>query len=50
MRVDLDDFDFPKGSIGDTIDGITYRFAKIDDIPEIMQCTNDKVQVTLFAE
>lgn len=41
MRVDLDDFDFPKGSIGDTIDGITYRFAKIDDIPEIMQCTND---------
>ena len=35
MRADLDAVKFPSESIGDTIDGITYRFATISDIPKI---------------
>lgn len=41
MRVDLDKVDFPSESIGDNIDGITYRFATINDIPKIIKCTDD---------
>ena len=41
MRADLDKINFPQDSIGDTIDGITYRFANIYDIPQIIKCTND---------
>ena len=41
MRADLDKVDFPSESIGDNIDGITYRFATINDIPKIIKCTDD---------
>ncbi len=41
MRVLLEDAIIPDESIGDTIDGITYRFATIDDIPSIIKCTDD---------
>ena len=41
MRSDLDNVDFPPYSIGDTIDGITYRLATVEDIPEITKCTDD---------
>ena len=44
MRADLDNVDFPSNSIGDTIDGITYRFATLSDIPEIIKCTDDAEQ------
>lgn len=44
MRSDLDKVDFPSQSIGDTIDGITYRFATISDIPKIVECTDDAEQ------
>ena len=44
MRADLDKVNFPPESIGDTIDGITYRFATIDDIPNIVKCTDDAEQ------
>ena len=41
MRSDLDNLSFPNESIGDTIDGITYRFANSSDIPKILECTDD---------
>lgn len=41
MRSDLEKVDFPDQSIGDTIDGITYRFANLSDIPKIVECTED---------
>ena len=41
MRVDLKNTKYGNESIGDTIDGITYRFAKYEDIPNIVKCTND---------
>jgi len=44
MRADLDNVVFPKESIGDTIDGIKYRFAKTSDIPKIIECTDDAHQ------
>ncbi len=44
MRADLDKVDFPPQSIGDTIDGITYRFATISDIYKIVECTDDAEQ------
>lgn len=44
MRADLDKVNFPPESIGDTIDGITYRFATINDIPKIVKCTDDAEQ------
>lgn len=44
MRTDLDTVEFPSGSIGDTIDGITYRFATASDISKILECTDDAEQ------
>ena len=44
MRAELDKVEFPNESIGDTIDGITYRFATISDIPKIVECTDDAEQ------
>lgn len=41
MRADLKNTNFPKESIGDIIDGIEYRFATIEDIPSIINCTQD---------
>lgn len=44
MRADLDKVEFPPESIGDTINGVTYRFATINDIPKIVECTDDAEQ------
>lgn len=44
MRADLEKVKFPSESIGDTIDGITYRFATVIDIPKIIECTDDAHQ------
>lgn len=44
MRADLDSVEFPSESIGDTIAGITYRFATVNDIPQIIKCTDDAEQ------
>ena len=44
MRADLEKIKFPSESIGDTIDGITYRFATVIDIPKIIECTDDAHQ------
>jgi len=41
MRADLENYIFPNINIGDTIDGIYYRFASINDIPSIIKCTID---------
>ena len=41
MRSDYSKVEFPDWSIGDTIDGIKYRWASINDIPSIVECTND---------
>ncbi len=44
MRANLEEVVFPSPSIGDTIDGITYRFATINDIKNIIKCTDDAEQ------
>lgn len=41
MRTDLENVKFPSESIGDTIDDINYRFASINDVPQIIKCTDD---------
>ena len=41
MRADLDNVEFPDASIGDTVNGINYRFARKEDIPKIIECTDD---------
>ena len=41
MRFPLTEFYADGHRIGDTVDGITYRFAAADDIPEIKKCTDD---------
>ena len=41
MRFPLTEFVSDGHRIGDTVDGITYRFASADDIPEIKKCTDD---------
>lgn len=41
MRADLNNVEFSSESIGDTIDGIKYRFATANDIPKILKCTDD---------
>lgn len=38
MRVDLAQTEFEENP--DTIDGISYRFAKLDDLPKIIACTD----------
>ncbi|MBE6150132.1 MAG: GNAT family N-acetyltransferase [Firmicutes bacterium] len=44
MRSDYSKVDFPNWSIGDTIDGIQYRWATKEDIPSIIECTDDAHQ------
>ena len=41
MRFELENFDGYKYSIGDTIDGIYYRWATVNDIDSICICTDD---------
>ena len=41
MKSDYSKVDFPDWSIGDTIDGITYRWATKEDISKIIECTDD---------
>lgn len=41
MRFPLDDFQDAKHSIGDTIDGINYRWATLADTEKIYSCTDD---------
>lgn len=44
MKSDYSKIEFPDWKIGDTIDGITYRWATINDIPSIIKCTDDAHQ------
>lgn len=37
----LKDFDYAKHSIGDTINGITYRWATLNDLDNIVTCVSD---------
>lgn len=41
MRLNLADFEQNNYTIGETINGIEYSFAKLSDIDEIVKCTND---------
>ena len=41
MRADLTTVKFPNPSIGDVIDGVTYRFATLADLSKIIACTDD---------
>ncbi len=41
MRFPLAEFPENNACIGDTVDGILYRFASAEDIPEIKKCTDD---------
>ena len=44
MRMDLSDFNLNDNSIRDTINGINYRWATIDDLNEIIECADDACQ------
>lgn len=44
MRFPLEKFDQEVHSVGDTIDGITYRWAGPDDLPKICRCTDDALE------
>ncbi len=41
MRLDLTNFNKCGYSVGSTIDGITYTWATLNDIPKIIECTDD---------
>lgn len=41
MRFPLSEYVSGGHRVGDTMDGITYRFAAADDLPEIKKCTDD---------
>ena len=41
MRFPLPEFSADAARVGETVDGILYRFASEDDIPEIKKCTDD---------
>ena len=41
MKMHLKDFNKNEYSIGDTINGIHYRWATIDDLDEIIECADD---------
>ena len=41
MRFPLAEFTADSPCIGDTVDGILYRFASAEDIPEIKKCTDE---------
>ena len=41
MRLKLSDFNKNEYSIGDSINGITYTWAKLSDLEEIVKCTDD---------
>ena len=41
MRSDYSKVNFPDYKIGDMINGILYRWATINDIPKILECTDD---------
>lgn len=44
MKADLENAVFPMESVGDTLQGIEYRFASVCDIPDIIKCTDDAEQ------
>lgn len=44
MRSNLTETKFPEESVGDTINGITYRWATKEDIPNIIECTDNAHQ------
>lgn len=44
MRMRLDDFCHDRDSIGDTVDGILYRWAETGDLAEICLCADDACQ------
>lgn len=41
MRAELETISFPTIQIGDTIDGIHYRWATLDDLSKVIECTDD---------
>ena len=44
MKMSLSDFNKEEYSIGDTINGILYRWATIDDLDSIIDCADDACQ------
>ncbi len=44
MKMNLSDFTKNENSIGDTINGINYRWANIDDLEGIIECSDDACQ------
>ncbi len=44
MRFPLKNFEKEEHCIGDVIEGITYRWATLDDLPEICACTDEAYQ------
>ena len=44
MRADLETVEFSEISIGDTVNGIHYRWATVEDISKVIECTDDAEQ------
>lgn len=44
MKMNLSDFTKNENSIGDTINDITYRWATIEDLDDIIKCSDDACQ------
>lgn len=44
MRVELGKTKFPAYSVGDTVDGVAYRWAVKEDIPQIVKCVDSAEQ------
>lgn len=41
MSMDMSSFTICGHTIGDTLNGVTYRYAAADDIPRVIECTDD---------
>ena len=41
MEQALSDFDYDEHTVGDSINGVTYRWAAIDDLESILKCLSD---------
>lgn len=41
MKFDLSEFNNEKHNVGDTIDGITYKWAVLDELSSVCACTDD---------
>ena len=44
LDMELKDFNHMESNVGDTINGVTYRWAIVEEIPKIVECADDACQ------